>query len=101
VGKTIRGRARVDEVISDRGFYLGKGKDRVLGVVREDVPRREMIDIDEGDVLEFEGLLLTQGAKDDLTGELEADTKRALDQAPAFVAMYHRDVRIADVARSP
>lgn len=96
VGIPVQGTAEVNEVISDRAFWIGSGDQRVLAVVREDVPQHEMIDIDKGQRLKFTGLVLSNTAVDDLTGKLEDDAKQAIREQPAFVAMYWKDVSIMD-----
>ena len=96
VGVTVSGTAYVDEVISDRGFYLtdGDNDQRLFAVVREDTPKKEMIDINEGQTLQLTGLFLEKEMRDDLAGTLEEDTKQALAQTPYFLAVHHKDIKI-------
>lgn len=93
----------VDEVISDRAFWMqplqARGDDgRFLGVVREDVPAREMIDIDAGQRLEFWGLALDASDVDRVAGTLEQDARDAISRVPGFVTMYWDDVVIRRAA---
>ncbi len=92
--KLVTGQAEVTRVISDRGFYLKApdGGDEVLAVVREDIPMREMIDIDVGDTLRFEAWAQTKESQ--VAGTLEADTKEAIAAAPGFLTMYWRNITI-------
>ena len=101
VGKEMSGTVYVDDVISDRGFYVTDGKQRVFAVVREDTPKHEMIDIDKGQKISFRGLLMEQKMMADLTGELEQDTKDAIMAAPYFIAMHHSDVKILEQDATP
>jgi hypothetical protein len=94
VGVTVSDRATVSEVISDRGFYLGAGENRVLAVVREDVPQREMIDIDAGARIRFEGVVSSPSAVDDVTGSLEPTTRDAIANEPAFLALHWTDIEL-------
>lgn len=89
----------VDEVISDRAFWMqplnAVGDDgRFLGVVREDVPAHEMIDIDAGQRLEFTGLAMDASDVAHLAGTLETDARAAIDEVPGFITMYWADVTI-------
>lgn len=97
VGVPVEGTARVTEVISDRGFWVDAGGEHpLLAVVREDVPRHEMIDINEGQRLKFAGLVLSKSAIDDLSGSLERQTRNAILQQPAFLAVDWRDISIME-----
>jgi hypothetical protein len=96
VGVPVEGTAQVDQVISDRGFWVRSGDNRMLAVVREDVPQHEMIDIDRGQRIKFTGLVLSKSAVEDLSGELEPETRRAILGQPAFIAMSWRDVSIME-----
>lgn len=89
----------VDEVISDRAFWLkplnAVGDDgRFLGIVREDVPGHEMIDIDAGQRLRFSGLAMDAEDVDRVAGELEPDARAAVEEAQGFITMYWADVEI-------
>lgn len=55
-----------------------------------------MIDIDKSQQIKFTGLVLSRSAIDDMTGQLEADTRQAILSQPAFVAMYWKDVSIME-----
>ncbi len=93
VGKEVKGTARVTRVISDRAFYLASpAGPEVLALVREDVPQKEMIDIDAGQELEFQARVLS--TKDALAGKLEGDAKEAVSKEPAFLDMHWRNVEI-------
>ncbi len=94
VGVAVKGTGTVTEVVSDRGFWLEVDGKRLFAVVREDVPRPEMIEIRPGQTLQFTGLMLSPGAKDDLAGSLEQKTKNIIGGQPAFVAMHWRDIQI-------
>lgn len=94
VGQAVRGQARVDEVVSDRGFYIGQKPNRLFVVFSEDAAKHSMVDISAGERVIFEGLLLSKGAADDLKGDLEPKTRRALEQARAFVALSPENIRV-------
>lgn len=94
IGTTVKGRVKVTNVISDRGFWITNGEQRVFAVVREDVPQHEMIDINKGQVLEFVGVLTDGENWRALEGLLEEDTKETLKKQDYFVAMYWDDINI-------
>lgn len=95
MGKQVSVEATVAEVISDRAFWLDAGpQGRVLAVVREDVPRHEMIDINAGQRLRFDALVMPSTAMNQLAGTLEPDAKNAIQSTPAFLATYWRNVQM-------
>ena len=97
---TVRGEAVVTKVISDRAFWLEtegvNGEEPVLAVVREDVPRHEMIDIDAGQTLRFQSEIVQADgdAASEISGTLEADAQQAIDDEDSFLSMHWSDVRI-------
>lgn len=95
-GARVTGTSEVREVISDRAFWLDTdAEDPVLGIVREDVPQHEMIDIDAGQTITFEGRLV-RGADvpSQIDGPLEQDALQAISKTPNVIAMHWRDVDI-------
>lgn len=89
--KLVKGQAEVASLISDRAFYLKtQGDKKVLAIVREDIPQHEMIDIDAGDHIQFQAW--SRSSKDQVAGELEEDAKKAIEDEPAFLTMYWRNV---------
>ncbi len=95
VGMEVAGRAPVTEVVSDRGFWLGRGEDRIFAVVREDVPRQEMIDINAGQLLDIRGTLLDEDSVDEaVEGTLEGETRATIEGQEHFISVHHRDIAI-------
>jgi hypothetical protein len=94
IGTVVTGEGEVSEVISDRGFWIGDGDDRVFAVVREDVPSREMIDVDAGDQVELIGLMLDSGDANLVAGELEDETLEVIESEPVFLSVYHGQLNI-------
>lgn len=97
---TVRGEAVVTKVISDRAFWLEtegvNGNEPVLAIVREDVPRHEMIDIDAGQTLRFQSEIVQADgdAASEISGTLEADAQQAIEEEDSFLSMHWSDVRI-------
>lgn len=95
MGKEIRGQAKVTEVISDRAFRIeDESGGKALAIVREDVPKHEMIDINAGQTIEFTGQAMSSDQTDEVEGTLEKDAKQAIEKEPAFITMHWRDVKI-------
>lgn len=91
----VKGDAKVRKVISDRAFYLEHpgGKD-VLAIVLEDLPRKEKVDIDEGERIVFTATSRTNEAA--VTGTMQEKVKEAVSQAPGFLTLYWRDISTSD-----
>lgn len=96
IGTAVSGVGTVTEVVSDRGFWLKSGDAKVFAVVREDVPQKEMIDINAGQKIGFNGILFTPDAADDLAGKLDSETKKLIAEQPAFLGLYHARVEILE-----
>lgn len=94
VGATVEGKAEVTKVISDRGFWVEKDGNKFFAVVREDAPKHEMIDINKGQTVKFEGLLLEANQWQNLTGSLEKETRQTIRQRDYFIAVYHDDMTV-------
>ncbi|MCR9159153.1 MAG: hypothetical protein ACE37F_09470 [Nannocystaceae bacterium] len=95
LGKPVSGTGEVTRVISDRAFYIDAGPgDEVLAVVREDVPEREMIDIDAGQTITIEGLAMPASKVDYVPGTLEQDAKEAIAEEKAFISAHWTDIDI-------
>lgn len=102
IGATVTGEATVVEVFSDRAFWLQSDSDkRVLAIVREDVPRPEMIDIKAGQRLRFTATAMSPADMDKVPGTLEADAKQAIQSQPAFLHIYWRDIEILEQPQQP
>lgn len=99
VGRSIHGEAAVTKVFSDRGFWLRtEDGSTILAIVREDVPRPEMIDIDEGQRLRLTGDALAASSVDEVAGTLEPETKQAIRAQGTFLSTHWRNIEILDPA---
>lgn len=101
LGKTVKGEATVGKVISDRAFWVNTDarSGPVLMIVREDVPKPDMIDIAAGQRIRFQAQ--SHGPKDakSLGGTLEPDAQQAIEGVPGFLAASWRDVEILGGAK--
>lgn len=92
VGEEVVGTARVEEVVSDRGFWIVQDGQRIFTVLRENDP--EIIDVNAGQQVRIAGFIETPTTFDRAVGGLEGETRRiALDQ-PVFLTVDERDVDI-------
>ncbi len=98
VGVRTSGTATVGDVVSDRGFWLTDGDNRIFAIVREDVPQQEMIDINEGQRIELTGIMMAPGDPDDITGALEPETKQLAEQQDSLLLASWRDIQILEEA---
>ncbi|QDG52539.1 hypothetical protein FIV42_17895 [Persicimonas caeni] len=92
IGATVVGKAEVNKVISDRGFWINHNGERIFAVVREDIPSNEMIDISKGEQLKFGGIVVDGDDWKKLAGDLEPKTRQTLEEQPYFVAVYWDDI---------
>ncbi len=96
----VTGEAVVDEAVTDRAFWLktadGAGKgERILAIVREDVPRPDMIDIKGGQTIKFSARALSPDEMEkEVNGKLEEETKKLIQGQKVFLAMHHKEVNI-------
>lgn len=93
VGKTVAGEGTVGEVVSDRGFWLESGDNKIFAVVREDVPHHEMIDLNKGERIKFGALLVDGDDWRQLAGKLEPTTQQMLQKQDYFLAIYWKDIQ--------
>lgn len=100
IGTTVFGTAKVTSVISDRGFWVKSGGDRIFAIVREDIPRPEMIDINAGQELKFMGVLTDGQDWELVAGDLEPETVAILKEQPYFINVYWEHIKIMDAEAS-
>lgn len=102
IGYTVEGTARVGEIISERGFWLIDGPNKVLAVLREDTPGGEqLLDLNPGQLIRFEGIALTPDAAPELAARLSPETKAAIESEPGFIALRRSDVMILEREARP
>lgn len=96
IGSTVIAQAKVNKVMSDRGFWVKSGDNKVFAVVREDVPQKEMIDINKGQTIRFMGLMVDGDDWNMLAGDLEEETKQTLKEQPYFLAVHWKHIKMVD-----
>lgn len=95
-GRGIAGRARVGEVVSDRGFWIQQDSLRAFVILNEKTP--EALEIKSGQTVELTGKVYTPQMLDQLPGSIEADAKKIIEGEQAFIVVAARDVKIVGQA---
>ena len=90
--EAVSGTTHVAEVISDRGFWIEQQGRRMFAVI-EEIPT-ETIDINAGQTLRLTGTVYTPDTRHQVEGSLEPDTRRLIEQQPAFLYVKGADVSI-------
>ena len=102
IGTTVTGVVYVDEVISDRGFYVTDGEQRVFVTMREHTERDDMkIDIDAGQKLELEGILADASVLKTFRDPIDKDTKEAAMENDYFIVTTYDYVTIKEQRALP
>ncbi|MGE0132945.1 MAG: hypothetical protein AB7U82_33110 [Blastocatellales bacterium] len=91
VGRPVEGAATVSSVVSDRGFWIENGGQRMFAMIDESAAgRSEMADIKAGQRLRFNGTVQDAASAAQLPGvqSLEAESKRIIQSQPAYIHMH-------------
>jgi hypothetical protein len=102
VGTMVNGLVYVDEVISDRGFYVTDGDQRVFVTMREQTEFKDaMININAGQALVLEGVLADEGVLKTFRKPIDEDTKEAVEENDYFIVTTYKQVTIVDERATP
>ncbi|HEX8271351.1 MAG TPA: hypothetical protein VF615_01795 [Longimicrobiaceae bacterium] len=88
------GTARVTEVVSDRGFWVEEGGQRMFVVIAEPQSAERAIDINAGQTLRLSGTVREGSAAGQVTG-LEQEAVQVAQGQPAFLLVNPSDVSVA------
>ena len=98
----VNGLVYVDEVISDRGFYVTDGDQRVFVTMREQTEFKDaMININAGQALVLEGVLADEGVLKTFRKPIDEDTKEAVEENDYFIVTTYKQVTIVDERATP
>ena len=92
--QAVSGTARVTDVISDRGFWVEEGGQRMFVVIAEPQASEQAIDINTGQTIRLSGTVREGSAAGQLTG-LEAEAQRTAQGQPAFLLVNPSDVSVS------
>lgn len=93
-GQTVSGTATVGEVVSDRGFWLREGDQRIFTVIDE--PPGETKDINEGQRVRLTGTVYDAQGVGQVSGlqNLETDARQILQKEPVVLYVRAQDLTI-------
>ena len=92
--QTVSGTARVTDVISDRGFWVEEGGQRMFVVIAEPQGAEQAVDINTGQTIRLSGAVREGSAAAQLTG-VEAEAQRTAQGQPAFLLVNPSDVSVS------
>ncbi len=93
--QTVSGTARVAQVVSDRGFWIEDGGQRVFAVIDE--PKPEIKNIRAGQTVRLDGAQVMTNASQ-VPGQLEAQTQQAIQNQSAFLYVRAANIFITQTA---
>jgi hypothetical protein len=94
IGQAQTGTVRVAEVVSDRGFWIEEGGQRMFAVVAEPQNTEQQLNINAGQMVQLSGTVYNQERIGEIPGQIEAQTREIIQSQPAFLYVLPRDVKI-------
>lgn len=91
----VSGTARVAQVVSDRGFWIDDGNQRVFAIIDE--PKPEIKNIRAGQMVRLDGAQVMTAASQ-VPGQLEAQTQQVIQNQPAFLYVRAGNIFITQTA---
>jgi hypothetical protein len=92
--QAVSGTARVTDVISDRGFWVEEGGQRMFVVIAEPQSAEQVVDINTGQTIRLSGAVREGSSAGQLTG-LEQEAQRTAQGQPAFLLVNPSDVSVS------
>lgn len=89
----VSGTARVAEVVSDRGFWIEDGGQRVFAIIDE--PKPEIMNVNAGQTVRLNRAQVMTNASP-VPGDLEPQARQIIQGQPAFLYVPARDLTITD-----
>lgn len=94
-GQTVSGTARVTEVVSDRGFWVEEGGQRMFVVLAEPQSAERRIDINQGQTVQLSGTVQKGGTGAQTPAGLEQEAQQIAQKEAAFLMVRPADVTIS------
>ncbi len=91
----VSGTARVAQVVSDRGFWIDDGNQRVFTIIDE--PKPEIKNIRAGQTVRLDGAQVMTNASQ-VPGELEPQAQQIIQGQPAFLYVRATNIFITGTA---
>lgn len=101
IGQPVVGRARVAEVVSDRGFWLEQNGQRIFAIIAQSPQMEDAVDINAGQMVAVAGLVYDNVTADQIPGGLEADARQIVANEPAFLYVPAQNIAILASEASP
>ena len=92
--QSVSGTARVTDVISDRGFWVEDGGQRMFVVIAEPQSAEQVVDINAGQTIRLSGAVREGSSAAQLTG-VEQEAQRTAQGQPAFLLVNPSDVSVS------
>jgi len=94
VARPVAGTARVAEVVSDRGFWIEQGGQRIFAVLAQAPNMEQAVDVQAGQQVRLSGVVYDSSMVDRIEGGLESQTRELIDDQPAFLLVDPRNVTV-------
>ncbi len=96
-GVPLDGRARVTEVVTDRGFWIGADGQRMFVVIDE--PKPEIKEVQPGQTVVIRQATVYPSAQvTSIPGELDADTRRIIESVPTVLYVKASNIELSGPA---
>ncbi len=92
--QSVSGSARVTDVISDRGFWVEEGGQRMFVVIAEPQSAEQVVDINAGQTIRLSGSVREGSTAGQLTG-VEQEAQRTAQGQPAFLLVNPSEVSVS------
>lgn len=98
VARPVVGTARVAEVVSDRGFWIEQGGQRIFAVIAQGPNMEDAINVQAGQQVRLSGVVYDSSLVDRIQGGLESQTQEIIADQPAFLLVDPRNVTVVTEA---
>lgn len=98
LGQPVVGTAEVVDVVSDRGFWLEKGGQRIYALIAQSPNMEQAVDIDPGQTVRLAGLVYDNSLADGIAGQLDAQTLETIADQPAFLLVAASNIVVIEAA---
>ena len=85
LGRPVVGRARVAEVVGDRGFWLEQDSSRIFAVIAKTPQMEQAVNVNAGQTVAVAGVVYNSATADQIPGELDSETRQIIAEQPAFL----------------
>lgn len=94
LGRPVVGIGRVTEVVSDRGFWLEQGGQRIFAVIAKTPQMENEVNVNAGQRVGVAGIVYDNVTADQIPGGLEPDARQIIANEPAFLYVPAQNIRL-------